>query len=121
MSEIKPVSRQRIWQLKQQQLGLCLTCAKPRVAGSNFHCAEHHTRHIARLRTSYRTKRNIPLDDPIRKTKPTALETEWKTPEFFESLGRVPDNKIASQFGVTTTTVSYHRRKLGIAPHRKHK
>ncbi len=55
MIELKPLSRQRKWQLKMKALGKCLICGK--VAITREHCERH--RIIACVRTAKRQRKHI--------------------------------------------------------------
>jgi hypothetical protein len=51
-----PVSRQRKWQLRQKQRGLCQKCSKPAAPGS-VNCVEHMVDHRVAARNRYEPKR----------------------------------------------------------------
>lgn len=54
------VSRQRRWQIKKQQEGLCIICAQPAV--TNYHCLKHAVqKREARRRQSGSVRRNNSL------------------------------------------------------------
>ncbi len=68
MSE-KPLSRQRLWQIKCKELGLCVTCGKP-LNLYKTHCDIHNIAARNRTRKYYRLAVGIPVDSPIKLTKP---------------------------------------------------
>lgn len=62
---MRKLSRQRIWQIEQHELGLCPICASPANAG--YHCQKHTEYYREYYRNYYRRKRGIPLSAPISK------------------------------------------------------
>jgi hypothetical protein len=61
-----PVSRQRKWQLRQKQKGLCQKCSKP-AAPVSVDCIRHMVAHRVAARRRYKPKRG--RTHPYRKTK----------------------------------------------------
>ena len=61
-----PVSRQRKWQLRQKQKGLCQKCSKPAAPASVF-CIRHMVAHRVAARRRYEPKRG--RTHQYRKTK----------------------------------------------------
>lgn len=47
---VKPLTRQRLWQIKTVAAGGCQICAAPRVASGAYFCAAHLVKHRERTR-----------------------------------------------------------------------
>ena len=56
------VSRQRLWQIRQQEEGKCMRCEKKIATGSKFYCEKHRKQAAKKQRDRYRTAQGIPLD-----------------------------------------------------------
>lgn len=78
-------SRQRIWQLKQKESGLCVICAKP--TQGRVRCDPCSAKH----------------DGPQRRYR---LKSAWQAVDWSE-----PVATIALRMGVTAQTAYYQRRK----------
>ena len=66
------ISRQRAYQIRHQQRGLCALCSQP--ATLYGLCQKHRDEQNLRQRNAYRLKHGIPLDNPLWKrtnTKPS--------------------------------------------------
>ena len=57
-------SKQRRWQQRQIEKGLCIKCSKPAVNGGRY-CARHQAYERVRNRNRYRKAKGIPLDAPL--------------------------------------------------------
>lgn len=63
------MTKQRIWQINQQQQGKCVICAKPAIPGKTL-CASHRASGSTYARNRYRAKVGIPLNAPPQKRGP---------------------------------------------------
>jgi len=98
----KSASRQRKWQLKQREAGLCVLC--PQVAEKWGLCLFHVEQSIKRRQKKVK--------------KPYLPKWVWQAVDW--DMGH---KKIASMMGVTEATVRYHWKKIvgaGIEPARRH-
>ena len=62
------LSRQRLWQLKQVEQGLCCKCAEKLHPDSSNFCTFHMDDNRDRNRANARIRAGIPLDRPIHPT-----------------------------------------------------
>ena len=60
---MKQISRQRKYQLRHMEQGLCMKCAKPAVCSG--YCEEHRVSHNAIKRNRYRKAHNTSVDKPV--------------------------------------------------------
>lgn len=90
--QTKQVSRQRLWQIKQRELGNCTCCAKP-AAGKRF-CPE--------------------CDEKV--AKRAGIKTRYTPKEEWAKVDWTRSNlDIAQEFGVTYNAVYFQRIKCGSA------
>lgn len=54
---MKPISRQRQWQIEQVRKGLCMLCLNPLAAGDKHRCEKHRAEHLVRVRKYYQKNR----------------------------------------------------------------
>lgn len=55
----RALSRQRVWQIKQQEAGRCVKCGKPREEegqGNGQFCEHHRLEHLKTMKKQYRKK-----------------------------------------------------------------
>jgi hypothetical protein len=89
----KPASRQRKWQLKQSEAGLCSLCSEPLLKWGL--CQQHVELATIRRRKTKKVKRHyLP--------KGAWAKVDWS----------MPQKQIASNMGVSEATVRYHRKKI---------
>lgn len=89
----KPLSRQRLWQIKQRELGKCGCCAEP--AFGKALCPKCYERDRVRLGCVLRRPEKV----------------AWTTVDWTQ-----PDSVIAKQMGVTRGATLVQRKKRGIPP-----
>jgi hypothetical protein len=92
----KPASRQRKWQLKQREAGLCALCPKP-VKKWGL-CQDHSEKATSRRRLTKGVKRQY------------LPKSAWEKVDW-----SLPRQKIASNMGVSEATVRYHWKKVSAA------
>lgn len=85
-------SRQRLWQLRQKEKGLCAICPKP-VEKWGL-CEDHASKQTKRRQKKRGVKKPYPK-------KQAWLRVDWN----------LSDAQIATKMRVTTASVRYHRRK----------
>jgi hypothetical protein len=71
---MKPISRQRRWQIARQKAGLCAQCGKPATLG--YMCATCRDKQRAYMLARSRRKAGIPLDAPLKKTGRPRIEAK---------------------------------------------
>jgi len=64
------MTRQRKWQLAQNDAGLCMYCSERLAAGSGYFCKGHAELVRTRLRNRYRVRHGIALDAPVVRGRP---------------------------------------------------
>ena len=68
------ISRQRVWQLKQQKEGKCCICGEP--LSTKWNCKEHAAMQRDKARERYRKKVGKDIDGPLVKTGRKRIEEE---------------------------------------------
>lgn len=111
-------SRQRAWQLRQKEKGLCMLCNSPKVSAS--YCQKHLEAARTRGRNAKRVKVGIPIDAPINRTKRTLDQHRGPTGDIVVLLGTALDKDVAKQVGFSPTTIWRWRTDLRIPAFRKH-
>lgn len=108
-------SRQRIYQIRQNSLGLCEICPSEALPGKR-RCQFHEDQARTNRRNWYRRKVGIPLDDPI---SPAGRSLPPLTEEQVAQLGTMPDRVLAELWDCSVNRVFTQRDQRSIAPHRK--
>ena len=54
------LSRQRLWQIRQREQGLCILCSEPAWRRGSCHCPRHRAEHNEREKARYQRKVNPP-------------------------------------------------------------
>jgi hypothetical protein len=57
---VKQLSRQRLWQIRQREAGLCILCSEPAWRAGSCHCEKHRAEHAAREKARFHRKNNPP-------------------------------------------------------------
>ena len=58
------VSRQRLWQIRQREAGLCILCSEPAWRKGSCHCERHRAEHAEREKARYQRKIAPPPPPP---------------------------------------------------------
>jgi hypothetical protein len=111
------ISRQREWQIKQKQKGLCSICSEKVSIESKTFCQKHLDYSRKLSLQQWRLSKGKPLDAPLHsKTgRPRGIGGPKLPKKANELIGTTRDSIIAKLYKVSGTTVRNRRLKLGIA------